>query len=564
MRYKFRVWMPLLAVFIVLLSIGTLLLYGLPAARTRLGEFSEGRALARAAAAAQGVETAGGEDRRRALDIAARTGKGEVLIVSAQARVVNRSGPELLPSPPKSVLRSAADGHRTIEEVEGVRIATVPIIRDGRLDGGLVFVPDEAENDVFGIFSRSSVEAAAIAAVLGGGLMLLVAALLSRRVERLTLGARSIERGNLSYRLEPGFDDELGKLAKSFNAMATKLEGSFSELEERKATLGVILDNLNEGVLATDLEGRVMFANPGARAMLGMGGEGSPEGLPNPWAEFDLPKAVARCAGEGECGEARVRGEETYLRVNLRSLPEYDEHGGGVLVVIQDLSEGRRLEANQQRFLANAAHELKTPLTTILGASDLLLDGDEDDPELRRRFLGHINAEARRMQRLSETLLRLARTGFDLREPDLTAVDPNKVARRVASHMEPLVESARLKLSVEGRGTRLRADEEWLEQALLVLLSNAVKHSHRGGQVRLRTDGATVAVEDEGEGMSQADLRHAFERFYQGAGSSGGFGLGLPICKELVERMGGKISIESEEGSGTTVKIRLPEAGSDA
>lgn len=123
---------------------------------------------------------------------------------------MDRSDPEVLRSPPVGVLRSAAHGRRAVEEVEGVRFATVPLIRDGRFDGGLIFVPDEGENTVFGIFSRSSAEAAAVAAEHGGDLVLLIAALLSRRVERLTLGARSIERGNLSYRLEPGFDDELG------------------------------------------------------------------------------------------------------------------------------------------------------------------------------------------------------------------------------------------------------------------------------------------------------------------------------------------------------------------
>ena len=564
MRYRFRVWLPLLAVLIVLLSIGTLLLYGLPAVRARLGEYAEGRALARAAAAANGVEESGKEDLPRALEIAARTGKGEVLVVDREARVVARGGPKLLPSPPQTVLTAAADGDRTSREVEEFRVATVPLVRDGRLDGGLVFVPDEAEDTIYDIVSRSSIEAAAIAAVLGGGLMLLVATLLSRRVEQLTLGARSVQRGDFSYRLEPGPDDELGELAKTFNAMAARLEASFSELREREATLNAILTNLNEGVLATDLRGRVLFANPSARSMLGAIGEKALGELPDPWGDFDLPRAVARCASEGECGEARVRGEETYLRVNLERVPAFDEHGGGALVVVQDLSEGRRLEANQQRFLANAAHELKTPITTILGASDLLLDGDEEDPELRRRFLGHINSEARRMQRLSETLLSLARTGLDLREPDLAEVDPNEVTRRVAERMRPLAQSAGLELSVEGRGTGVLADEEWLEQALLALVSNAVKHSGRGGRVRLCLDRGVVAVVDGGEGISEADLPYVFERFYRGEGSSGGFGLGLPICKELVERMGGEISAESGRGEGTTMKIRLPEGGTDA
>jgi signal transduction histidine kinase len=241
----------------------------------------------------------------------------------------------------------------------------------------------------------------------------------------------------------------------------------------------------------------------------------------------------------------------------------FDEHKGGVLVVIQDLSEGRRLEANQQRFLANAAHELKTPITTILGASELLLSNGED-PETRRRFLNHIFSEARRLQRLSDTLLRLARTGADFRDPELEVVDLDGVTREAAERMKPLAESAGLALHVEGRGERVRADQEWLEQALLVTLSNAVRHSEHGGEIRLRVEDDTVTVEDEGTGISEADLPHVFERFYRGKKQSpGGFGLGLAICKELVERMGGNISLESEEGVGTKVKIELAEVDSD-
>jgi signal transduction histidine kinase len=242
-------------------------------------------------------------------------------------------------------------------------------------------------------------------------------------------------------------------------------------------------------------------------------------------------------------------------------MPAFDDHKGGVLVVIQDLSEGRRLEANQQRFLANAAHELKTPISAILGASDLLLTESEDDPETRRHFLNHIFSEARRMQRLSDTLLRLARTGADLRDPKVEVVDLNGVATEAVERMKPLAESPKLSLSAEKRGARVQADHEWLEQVLLAVLCNAVQHSERGGEVRLRVEGGAVTVKDEGAGISEADLPYVFERFYQGKRSSKGFGLGLAICKDLVERMGGSITLESKEGVGTTVEIKLLEVG---
>lgn len=556
--------MPLVAVLLVLLSIATLLLYVLPATKSRLGDYTENRTLVRAAAAASAVSAAETEDVQRGLNLAARTGDGEVLVVDQSGGVVASAGPDILAPLPRKILGAAADGERTNELVGETRVATVPLIRDGNLDGGVVFAAGDGERSVYEIFLRSGAEAAAVASILGGGLALLLATLLSRRVERLTAGARSIEGGDLSQRINPGFGDELGTLAASFNTMAGRLEKSFLQLKENGATLNSILNNLSEGVLATDLEGHVMFINLSARSMLGLGSDGPLDGLPSPWRDFDLPEAVGRCAMQRECSEARVKDGESFFQVRLEHLPKFDDHKGGVLVVVQDLSEGRRLEANQQRFLANAAHELKTPITTILGSAELLLTEEDDDPAVRQRFLKHISTEAQRMHRLSDTLLRLARTGADFREPDIVLVDLDGVAREAAERMEALAQSAHLTLRVEGEGGRVGADREWLEQCLLILLGNAIQHSGRGDEILVRLDGNKVAVEDRGVGINEEDLPYVFERFYRSKSSSEGFGLGLAICKELVERMGEHIILHSEEGVGTRMEIELPEEVRDA
>src|SRR5215211_9236722 len=136
--------------------------------------------------------------------------------------------------------------------------------------GGVVFATRQWEALVYEPFLRSALEAAVLASLVGGGLMFLLAAMLSRRVERLSSGARLMERGDLSHRIEPGFGDELGGLAKTLNSMAANLEESFGRLAEKDATLGAILNNLSEGVVATDARGKVIFANPAGRSMLGM------------------------------------------------------------------------------------------------------------------------------------------------------------------------------------------------------------------------------------------------------------------------------------------------------
>ncbi|HEY6751465.1 MAG TPA: PAS domain S-box protein [Rubrobacteraceae bacterium] len=335
-----------------------------------------------------------------------------------------------------------------------------------------------------------------------------------------------------------------------------------AQAEAAQQRLRAILDNLTEGVLVADAWGRAVFVNPAAGRMLGTISGETLGDLPDLWEDFQLPRAVTRCARTGESIEARVSYGESPLRVRLECLVEDGRQN--VLVVMQDLSEGHRLEANQQRFLANAAHELKTPIMAILGAAELLATGEDANPATRSRLLDHIFSESRRMQRLAEALLRLSRVGWDLREPNQEIVDLREAGQRAAELVEPLVESAGLRLSIEGESARVHADPEWLQETLLVLLSNAIKHSARGGDIRLRANNSAVTVEDEGVGISSIELPYVFERFYRGKGSSEGFGLGLTICRELTERMGGRISIRSQEGVGTAVKVELPEADLDA
>ena len=194
------------------------------------------------------------------------------------------------------------------------------------------------------------------------------------------------------------------------------LEESFGRLAEKDATLGAILDNLSEGVVATDARGTVVFANPAGRAMLSMGEEDAE--LPSPWEDFDLREAVVSSARKREGGEASVRGGKSFLRIKLEYVPNLGDSGkDGVLIVSQDLSEGRRLEETQQKFLARAAHQLRTPLSAITFAAELLVTKG-DDPVARRRFLEHILTGAERMQRLSDSLLKLARVGWGTRAPE--------------------------------------------------------------------------------------------------------------------------------------------------
>jgi PAS domain S-box-containing protein len=577
--------MPPIAVLIVLVAVSLVFAYGIPAAAQRLEQRTQAVTLAQAAATADAIT---GEDHQawqelldlpeldagrqasiderpgalhRSLELYATAPRAEIRVVNREGEVVAREGERLF-SPPPEMLRKAASGERYFERTEGLNVAVVPILYGGELAGGVVFATRQWEAVVYEPFLRSGLEAAVLASLIGGGLMFLLAAMLSRRVERLSSGARLMERGDLSHRIEPGFGDELGALAKTLNSMAANLEESFGRLAEKDATLGAILDNLSEGVVATDAQGTVVFANPAGRAMLGMEEEDTE--LPSPWEDFNLREAVASTARKREGGEASVRGGKSFLRIKLEYVPTLGESGkDGVLIVAQDLSEGRRLEETQQKFLARAAHQLRTPLSAITFAAELLVTKG-DDPIARRRFLEHILTGAERMQRLSDSLLKLARVGWGTREPELEPIDLSSVVHAAAEMAKPLAESAGLDVTAEGRSAWVVADPALLEEALLIPITNAIQHSDPGKTIRLRVSGASVTVEDEAGGIAEEDLPHLFERFYTGKGSSGGTGLGLPICKDLVEKMDGEISIRSEKGVGTAVRIELPEAEPDA
>jgi PAS domain S-box-containing protein len=369
------------------------------------------------------------------------------------------------------------------------------------------------------------------------------------------------EMRNLEFKAKAGF---LPGRHLSVLRDVTERKRAEEGLRKSEATLNSILNNLAEGVLVADAQGHVVFVNSAARSMLGVPEEEPLEELPDPWEGFDLPEAVDHCTRNRESIEAGVRYEETFLRIKVECLVELEQSRGEVLVVIQDLSEGRQLEANQQRFLANAAHQLRTPIMAIVGATELLATGEDADPAIKRRLLNHILSEGRRMQRLSEVLLRLSRIGWDRREPDLDIVDLREAGQQTTKLMEPLAESGGIRILTEGDGSCVRADPEWLQEVLMVLLSNAIKHSNRGGDITVRTRSGTITVQDDGAGISPVNLPHIFERFYRGPGSSEGFGLGLSICKDLTERMGGSISIRSREGVGTAVEIELPETSIDA
>jgi two-component system phosphate regulon sensor histidine kinase PhoR len=408
-----------------------------------------------------------------------------------------------------------------------------------------------------GIAREKTTQAAIAAAIVGGLAGLLVAAIITARLRRIAAAAAAIESGDFERALEPRFRDELGALAATIDRMRLHLRDSFALVEAERDRLHLLLERLHEGVLTVDADFRVEYANAAARRLLELEGDA----LSEPWAGFSLRGLVARLfEPDARPVHARVTPdpERAYSVVGVPAGAE----GAAAVLVLTDVSERERRERAQREFVANAAHELRNPLSVISGAVEVLQAGAKDVPEERDRFLGHIEREAGRLGRLARALLVLARAQTRAETLRLEPIELRPL-------LEQVVEEARSRVDVPIHvscppGLAVAAQPQLAEQIVSNLVDNAAKHTERGDiSVKARRAGAgvTIEVSDTGSGISPEEREAVFERFYRaGSRDRDGFGLGLAIVREAVRALSGSVDLESTPGSGTTVRVRLPAA----
>jgi signal transduction histidine kinase len=319
-----------------------------------------------------------------------------------------------------------------------------------------------------------------------------------------------------------------------------------------------------EGVVAADGRGRIVTANPAARRLLGYGPAEPLPGLPE----------LFRVKAAREVVDVVLRGQPVQDRqldmdgrvflVNARPLPS-----GGAVLVLHDLTEVRRLETVRRDFVANVSHELKTPLTSISGYAETLL-ADSADADTTHRFLTTILSNARRMQRLVDDLLDLSRIEAGRWQPDRVGVDVAAAAREAWAALAGRADAHQVsfELDIGPEADVLDADLDALRQVLTNLMDNSLRYTPPNGRItcvsRRTAGGVAVSIRDNGAGITRDHLPRIFERFYRADASrsreEGGTGLGLAIVKHLVEAHGGRVSAESERGSGTTVTCLFPDA----
>jgi two-component system phosphate regulon sensor histidine kinase PhoR len=325
------------------------------------------------------------------------------------------------------------------------------------------------------------------------------------------------------------------------------------EAPETLPPLPRLVESLSDAVLVVDPSLVVMAANRAARRLVGVA-PGEP--LSERWRGLDLRRfALALFASDAVHGEAHVEVPDASHAVT--GLPSVDRELA--VLVVADTSRRLLRERLEQEFVANAAHELQTPLTAIVGLVEALTEDAGRDPELRERFLAHLRRETERLVRLVDALLLLARAGeLDQDEREVVPLAP--LLRRLAEELTPEPEvDVRVRVPPD---LSVRTHRGLLEAVLMNLSRNAARHTASGQIVlsaRARRGGVVVEVRDTGPGMDAATRARAADRFFKGRGRRDGFGLGLAIASQAAEGLGGTLELDSWPGAGTIARLVLPQ-----
>lgn len=376
--------------------------------------------------------------------------------------------------------------------------------------------------------------------------------------------AGSVIGAALAYALKPAEESIL---------RAESLEEETESLQEmvawHQARLNALLDNMSTGVVLVNADGDVVLSNTAMQSLFALSQQESrATTLPHLVRHYQFVdlwrRAMQRNASQTLMAE--VPQSKRMLRATVFPLHnEMDEH---FLLLFEDVSDLRRLETIRRDFVSNVSHELRTPLTSIKALTESLRAGALDEPEMARRFLGHIETEVDALSELVSELLELARIESQQVPLQRSPSDACEILQRGAERLRLQAERAGLSLRIECKpGLPLvMADAPRLEQVLVNLIHNAVKFTPRGGSVTVTATAKGRAVEfsitDTGVGISNENLQRVFERFYKTdpARNKSGTGLGLAISKHLVEAHEGTIGVESKEGKGSRFYFTVPVA----
>jgi signal transduction histidine kinase/HAMP domain-containing protein len=467
--------------------------------------------------------------------------------------------------PRRHAVDTALGGSRYTSPIDNGKgtLVALPVPRAG--GAILTYSPRPELESQLGIVHRQIVQAALFASLAGALAGLIVAMLIASRLRRIVHAADAIEAGSFDTRLHPWLKDELGVLAQSIDRMRVRLRETFGRLEAERDRLRRLLERLHDGVIAVDRDLRIEFSNTAARRLLRAPLADGDE-LPEAWGDPAFRETAKRLFEPGARSLQETFSTDGGRAYSVSGIPPRGRSKAAVLVVT-DVSVRERRERAEREFVTNAAHELRTPLATITGAIQVLQAGAKDEPGERELFLGHIEREAARLGRLTHSLLVLARAQTREEAPNLAPVDLQPLLEAIAADASPPPD---VEVSVScPPGLEVLAERDLVEQAVSNLTANALQNTARGKvKIAARSlPGGSVALEvsDTGRGIAPERQERIFDRFYRPDGRDPRrFGLGLAIVRQAVAALGGRIELESSVGSGTTVRITLAGAHTEA
>ena len=390
-----------------------------------------------------------------------------------------------------------------------------------------------------------------------------------RPVNELTEAATSIGRGDYEHEVHLKSQDELSQLAMAFNTMSGELKKQVDQLRTSKEQVATILSAMHEGVIAMDQEQRILFANAAAGSLFGFSADramGSKlQSTIHRDALLNIVEETLRTHEDQNSETVAPRSTST-LELSTSILP--GEPCPGVVVVVRDVSELRRLERVRQEFVGNVSHELKTPLTSIKAYAETLSQGAIDDEQNRMTFVRQIEEHAERLHQLVTDVLTLARVESGAESFDLKAVSLTQAVNTCVNRFQAIAQGKQITLVAKppSDAVLVQADEGGVQQILDNIVENAIRYTPENGTVEVRwtTAGsmALLQVIDTGIGISEEDQPRLFERFFRvdkaRSRQLGGTGLGLSIVKHLTQFFGGSVGVTSSVGEGSTFSITLP------
>ena len=387
-------------------------------------------------------------------------------------------------------------------------------------------------------------------------------------MKKLIKSAEKIASGEkIEIEKNDNSNSEVGDLTNAFNIMTVELKQKFNEVNRQKKQIETILLHMTDGIIAFDMEGNIIHINPAAKQLLSI--TDSEDNFEKIFKKLKIDVNIEKIIylENWTSSEQRKNVGEKYVNILFAPFQDENDRPGGVMVLIQDITEHVKLDNMRKEFVADVSHELKTPITSIMGYADTLLEG-EYDKETQNKFLSVIAAEARRMAKLVTDLLTLSRYDSKKMRVDKTEFDLGDLVKKCQEKLKFEIEKKNhnMECFVTASVPPVEADKDGIERVVLNILSNAIKYTKENGTIKVYVgfvyNDAYIKVIDNGIGIPEEDLKRIFERFYRvdkaRTREMGGTGLGLSIAKEILNQNKGSIDIKSEVGKGTEVVIRLP------